>query len=296
MMISWRKFKQDCVELAELLAPQYKEMSIPVYGIPTGGCFVAQQLAAINPRFVLMHDARPGCLVVDDLVDSGATMAKYPNHPRAALYYKPQSDVEWANATVQMVDGWIQFPWEAKATGPEDAVVRLLQWIGEDPLRDGLVNTPSRVTKALREMTEGYRQDPVAILGTVFEVAYDELVISAGIPFCSLCEHHMLPFIGTVDIGYIPGKVVGLSKLSRLVDCFSRRLQVQERMTDQIARAIVDTLSPDVAVIVKASHMCMECRGVRKIGSCMITSAMHGAFRDKPEARAEFLQLCRLES
>lgn len=174
-----------------------------------------------------------------------------------------------------------------------DAVRTLLFHIGENPDRDGLKNTPDRVRRSLLEMTAGYLENPEEILSTTFEVAYDEIVISAGIPFCSLCEHHMLPFIGTVDVGYIPGKVVGLSKLSRLVDCFSRRLQVQERLTQQIAGSIVEYLSPNAAVVVRASHMCMECRGVRKIGSQMITSAMFGAFREKAEARAEFLALCR---
>ena len=175
----------------------------------------------------------------------------------------------------------------------EAAVRVLLQYIGEDPDRDGLRDTPARVCRALLEMTEGYRQDPKEILARVFEEQYDELVISKDIPFCSNCEHHVLPYIGTVDIGYLPGRVVGLSKLSRLVDCFSRRLTIQEKMTRQIAEAIQTHLeSPGVAVVVRASHGCMSCRGVRKSGSTMVTSAMLGVMRDRPEARAEFLMLC----
>lgn len=189
------------------------------------------------------------------------------------------------------IDGKV-YPSQAAA---EDAVVVLLRYIGEDPQRSGIVDTPKRVAKALKEMTAGYSEDPVKILSTVFDQEYDEVIVVKDIPFTSLCEHHVLPFVGTVDIGYLPdGRVVGLSKLARLVDCFSRRLQIQERMTKQIADAIESCLNArGVAVIVSASHACMSCRGVRKPGAAMVTSVMKGVFRDKPEARAEFLELCR---
>lgn len=176
----------------------------------------------------------------------------------------------------------------------EAAVATLLKWVGQDPARDGLRGTPGRVARALREMTAGYSEDPAAILGTVFSETYDEVVVVRGIAFTSLCEHHLLPFTGTADVAYIPGKVVGLSKLARLVDCFSRRLQVQERMTRQVAEAIAQHLDAvGVAVVVRAMHSCMACRGVRKAGAEMVTSAMLGAFRTDRAARAEFLALCR---
>lgn len=175
-----------------------------------------------------------------------------------------------------------------------EAVETLLRYLGEDPKRDGLLKTPERVVRALVEMTAGYREDPKTILGTVFEETYDEVIILKDIPFTSLCEHHLAIFTGTVDIGYIPGKVVGLSKLARLVDCFARRLQIQEKLTRQIADEINNHLqAKGVAVIVRANHTCMSCRGVKKHGATMITSAMYGAFRDTPAARAEFLELCR---
>lgn len=184
-----------------------------------------------------------------------------------------------------------QIPSQALA---EEAVKTLLRWVGEDPDRNGLKDTPGRVTRALQEMTAGYTQNPKEVLSRVFEETYDEVVILRDIPFNSLCEHHLLIFEGTVDIGYIPGKVVGLSKLARLVDCFSRRLQVQERLTRQIAEAIETNLeAKGVAVVVRAAHSCMSCRGVLKSGSSMVTSAMLGVFRDSPSARAEFLGLCR---
>lgn len=187
-------------------------------------------------------------------------------------------------------DGKI-YPFHATA---EDAVRTLLRLVGEDPDRDGLKGTPDRVVRALREMTEGYRQDPAAILGRVFEEPYDEMVVLRGISFSSLCEHHLQNFTGEVDVGYLPGKVVGLSKLARLVDCFARRLQIQEKLTRQIADAISQHLeAKGVGVVVRASHSCMSCRGVKKAGATMVTSAMLGYLRDKAEARAEFLALCR---
>ena len=181
------------------------------------------------------------------------------------------------------------------ANEPELLIRELLSRLGEDVTRDGLLETPMRVWKALREMTDGYRQDPKEILGKVFDDTLDQVIIVRSIPFTSLCEHHLLPFMGSVDIGYLSlGKVVGLSKLARLVDCFAKRLQIQERLTKQIAEAIKEHLgAPGVAVIVRAEHSCTACRGVRKPGVEMITSEMLGVFREKPEARAEFLALSR---
>lgn len=160
--------------------------------------------------------------------------------------------------------------------------------------KETLENTPGRFVKALEEMTEGYGMDPKEILSKVFEDSYDEVVILRGIEFNSLCEHHLLPFSGTVDVGYIPGRVVGLSKLARLVDCYSRRLQMQERMTRQIAEALAEHLgAKGVAVVSRGRHSCMCHRGVRKANAEMICSTMLGAFRDNSDARAEFLMLCQ---
>jgi GTP cyclohydrolase IA len=179
----------------------------------------------------------------------------------------------------------------------EEAVRTLLRLVGEDPNRDGLKDTPSRVVRALTEMTDGCLADPATILAKTFKETHDEMIIVDGIEFSSLCEHHLLPFSGTVDIGYLPGKVgkvVGLSKLPRLVECFAKRLQIQERMTRQIAEAIETHLSAEgVAVIISAYHSCMGCRGVRKPRARMRTSAMLGRLRDNPAARAEFLALIR---
>lgn len=174
-------------------------------------------------------------------------------------------------------------------------ISHLLRYLGVDPDSPGLKETPRRVVAALEEMTVGYKEDPKVLLSTVFDEDYDEIVILKDIPFVSLCEHHLLVFSGTADVGYLPGgKVVGLSKLARLVDCFARRLQVQERLTKQIAEAIQEHLgAKGVGAVIRASHSCMACRGVRKPGATMITSAMLGVFRENPAARAEFLDLCK---
>ena len=174
----------------------------------------------------------------------------------------------------------------------ENAVRTLLLWMGEDPNRDGLIATPERVARAMAELTSGYALDPKEILTRSFEVKYDEMILLRRISFHSLCEHHLLPFHGTASVGYIPQqKVVGISKLARLVEAYAKRLQIQERMTNQIAEAVQTHLNPlGVGVIVKAHHLCMGCRGVKKPQTEMITSAMYGIFRTT-EARAEFLKL-----
>ncbi|HSK09740.1 MAG TPA: GTP cyclohydrolase I FolE, partial [Vicinamibacterales bacterium] len=175
-------------------------------------------------------------------------------------------------------------------------VETLLKELGEEPGREGLVRTPARVARAMRFLTSGYQQDPIAILNNaVFEEGYDEMVLVKDIDFYSLCEHHLLPFFGRAHVAYIPnGKVIGLSKIPRLVDVFARRLQVQERMTNQIAETIEQKTQPlGVAVVIEATHLCMAMRGVEKQNSFAVTSAMLGAFRNSARTRTEFLELIR---
>lgn len=171
----------------------------------------------------------------------------------------------------------------------------LLAQVGDDPSREGLAETPERAARAWAEWTSGYGVDPASVLKAFVDGSedYDELVFQGGIPLWSLCEHHMAPFFGVAHIGYIPkGRVVGLSKLARLVDVFARRLQVQERMTVQIARALHNALEPRaVGVVLQCRHSCMESRGIRRIGSITMTSALLGQFRNEPEARAEFMAM-----
>ena len=175
----------------------------------------------------------------------------------------------------------------------------LLVRLGENPERDGLIKTPERMDKALQYLTQGCRKNPDEILlGALFEVTYDEMVIVKDIEMFSLCEHHMLPFFGKVHVAYIPkGKVIGLSKIPRLIEIFSRRLQIQERLTTQIAETIQKAIEPQgVGVVIEARHLCMMMRGVEKQHSEAVTSSMLGCFRDEQETRTEFLSLIRNRS
>jgi GTP cyclohydrolase I len=178
----------------------------------------------------------------------------------------------------------------------EDLTREMLVRLGEDPEREGLVRTPERVHKAFEFLTKGYNEDPEAMLkNALFTVTYDEMVIVKDVEMFSLCEHHMLPFFGKVHVAYIPnGKVIGLSKIPRLIEIFSRRLQIQERLTTQIAETIQKVIQPQgVGVVIEARHLCMMMRGVEKQHSAAVTSSMLGCFRDEQETRQEFLSLIR---
>ena len=187
-------------------------------------------------------------------------------------------------------------PVTLKQAEMQELLEELLVRLGEDPERDGLVRTPERMERALQYLTRGYQQDAEKILkDALFDVSYDEMVIVKDIEMFSLCEHHMLPFFGKVHVAYIPnGKVIGLSKIPRLVDIFARRLQVQERLTTQIAETIQRAIEPQgVGVVIEARHLCMMMRGVEKQHSAAVTSSMLGVFRDCQETREEFLSLIR---
>ncbi len=178
----------------------------------------------------------------------------------------------------------------------EELVREMIVRLGEDPDREGLSRTPARVHKAMQFLVKGYKDDPEALLRkALFTVSYDEMVIVKDIEMFSLCEHHLLPFFGKVHVAYIPnGKVIGLSKIPRLIETFSRRLQIQERLTTQIAEAIQNTIEPQgVGVVIEARHLCMMMRGVEKLHSSAVTSSMLGSFRNEEETRTEFLSLIR---
>ncbi len=254
-----------------------------VYGIPRGGWGIASLLEEL--RYALqVENPEEADMFADDIIDSGATKKKWSQRP----FYAPYNyEVEKGP--------WLVFPWES--SGPSDAediVRRLLQYIGEDVGRPGLLDTPARVVKSWKELFGGYSLSAKEILTRTFPSDSDEMVICKDIEFYSTCEHHLIPFYGIVSIGYIPkGQVVGLSKLARLVEIFARRLQIQEQLTRQIATSIEKFVpgTLGVGVVVKAKHLCMCGRGISKQGSSMITSAMLGKFRDEPETRAEFLGL-----
>ena len=285
--LTWADIQTEAKRLAERWAQPPVDLT-GVYGVPSGGAPVACLVA--NHLGLPVVDAPVATtLVVDDLADSGATLTRYANRQTDALYRKPGTPRHIAPHATELT-GWLVFPWEHDGT-PTDAVVRLLTFIGEDPNREGLLDTPKRVTKAWKELTEGYNLNPADVLSTAFTEPCDEMVVLSGIEFSSTCEHHMLPFTGTATVGYIPnGKVVGLSKLARLTDLFARRLQIQERLTNQIAEALQEhTNAHGVGVIVSAHHTCMSLRGIRKGNTTMTTTRLLGAMYDDPRARAEFL-------
>ena len=180
----------------------------------------------------------------------------------------------------------------------EVAFRQILEAVGEEPSREGLVDTPARVARMYAEVFAGMQQDPMEVLRTGFEEGYDEMMVTRDIPFFSMCEHHFLPFYGVAHIGYVPrGRVVGISKLARVTDIFARRPQVQERLTMQIADALVEALNPiGAGVVIEAEHLCMVMRGVKKPGSKIVTSVNRRCFRDDPRSREEFLSLAGLHA
>lgn len=266
-----------------------------VFAIPRGGIPAALAVAGHHGNLQLVDDPAEADLFIDDIIDSGDTMRRwcdeYPGKPFFALIDKTEKNGEFNGR-------WVVFPWEETAeSGIEDNIKRLLQFIGEDPERGGLRETPHRVAKAWAHWCSGYGKNAADIL-KVFEDGAekcDEMVIVKDIPIYSKCEHHLADIFGTATIAYIPnGKIVGLSKLSRLADMFARRLQVQERLTNQIADALEEHLQPKgVGVIIRARHLCMESRGICQQGHYTITSALRGVLKDKPEARAEFMELAK---
>lgn len=266
-----------------------------IWGVPRGGIPVAMAVVEMMDG-VVAEDPSKADIFVDDILDSGATMARY-----AALYPDKHFYAMINKKSPEWADKWIVLPWEVTDKGvdvsADDIILRLLQYIGEDPTREGLQDTPRRVLKAWKEWAKGYGVNPADILKTFKDGAEncgDEFVIVRAIPIVSKCEHHLADITGVAHIGYIPnGKIVGLSKLVRVADLFARRLQVQERLTNQIADALVANLEPKgVGVVIHASHACMSTRGVGVHGSITTTSAMRGVCLTKPEARHEFLTLC----
>jgi len=264
-----------------------------LYGVPRGGIAAAHHVARSCPLpCEVTYDIEEADFIIDDLIDSGATKSSYMESHTSIPFYA------LFDKRGVFKDTWLVFPWEVKdeSAGPTDAVVRLLQLIGEDTNRGGLLETPNRVVKAWGEWCGGYNVD----IGSLFKVftdgaeQSDEMIVVKDIPFYSHCEHHMAPFFGTATIAYIPnGSIIGLSKLNRVVKAFAQRLQVQERLTTQIANAMEEHLQPlGVAVRLQARHMCMESRGVCQSGHTTVTNTLRGAFRTQPETRAEFLALC----
>lgn len=273
-----------------------------VFGIPRGGMYPAAMLAQ-KLRFPLVFNPNEidgDTVVVDDLVDSGETMRRFMSDGKggffAAVYLKGEVKDGRIVVGCAIPSGeWIVFPDETGG-GIEENFRRTLEYIGEDTRREGLVETPKRMRRAYDEIFAGYKTDPKELVKTFVQGSCKEMVILKRCEFYSTCEHHFFPFFGHCSIGYLPNdKVIGVSKLARLLDCFSKRMQIQERMTAQIADFLMDELgAKGVYVVCEGVHFCMTSRGIRKQDASMVTSAIRGVFEENAQARAEFLQLIRL--
>lgn len=273
--ITWEEIYAKINTLKESLVKEDK-----IYGIPRGGQIIAglTGMAVDTPE--------EANIIVDDLYDSGATyekwFKKYPDKEYCFLY----------NKTLEHQNTWLEFPWEESGEKEvEENVIRLLEYFGEDCKREGLQDTPKRYIKFFKE----FLNPPKWNCTTFDSEGYDEMIVQTNIPFHSLCEHHIAPFFGEGHIAYIPNKrIVGLSKLARTLETFARKLQNQERITNQVAEFLQNELKPQgIAVVLKAKHMCMEMRGVKKHGTYTTTSKMIGVFKDDSKARNEFLNLIK---
>lgn len=295
VILSHSDIEKLCLGLGNDLAEMKLLDHARVYPIPRGG-IPASYILSANFTIEIVDHPHKADFFFDDIIDSGQTMQywceAYPEKPFLALIDKTDPNCEYK-------DSWVVFPWENAGGGKDEdfefTITRLLQHIGENANRGGLLETPKRVVKAWKSWTSGYSKNPGDLL-KVFEdgaESYNEMVVVKDIPFYSHCEHHLAPFFGTATIAYVPdGKIVGLSKLSRLLEMFASRLQVQERLTNQVADAIEQYLEPwGVGVVIKARHLCMESRGIRQQGHSTVTSSLRGIVRSQSETRAEFMAL-----
>jgi len=273
-------------EVFRMLRPIDRKDNV-VYGVPKGGMIAAGflQNATNTPN------AKHANIILDDIVDSGRTKQFYEERFPIAKFY----------ALIEHKDPneWIVFPWERDHPLREDSVqeniVRQIEYIGEDPNREGLLETPNRVVRSWQELFAGYDQKLADVLKVFDSDGYNQIVLLKDIEMYSMCEHHMLPFFGKAHVAYIPdGKIIGISKLARLVDIYARRLQTQERIGEQVTCALMDSLRPlGAACIIEATHMCMRMRGISKQQSTMVTSSLRGVFFENSKARAELMSLLR---
>jgi len=306
MKLTYKKLDELCSKLAgeienlipgTLVEKNSGKREYRAFAIPRGGVFAGLALGK-HLNLQLTTNPTKADFFIDDIIDSGETMQKwcdeYPGIPFFALLDRKTDGIE----------GWVEFPWEAAEKVAPDAgetvemnMKRILQYIGENPERQGLIETPHRVAKAWKHWAAGYNVD-IASLFKCFEDGaehYDGMVVVKDIPFYSHCEHHMAPFFGTATIAYIPDKkIVGLSKLSRVLQAFAQRLQVQERLTSQVAEALMANLAPKgVGVVIRARHLCMESRGICQQGHHTETTALRGVIYSERAARDEFLQAAK---
>lgn len=293
--LSWKDVTQLALNIRAAVTHNTMLTDYIVFGIPRGGIYPAMMIAGLllHENYVsITDDPARANIFIDDIIDSGETKRRYekqfPNVPFYALINK--RDEKWNGK-------WISFPWERMSNddGPVENVRRLIEYIGDDPNREGLRETPQRVIRSYETIFGGYKQQAEDIIKIFEDGACDELVILKDIYFYSTCEHHLLPFSGKAHIGYIPDKrVIGISKLARILEMYTRRLQIQERIGQQVTETLMTLLKPKgAACVLEATHGCMTCRGVQKQGSVMVTSSLRGVFLDQVQTRNEFLSMIR---
>jgi len=284
LQITWEEIFERLTEI--------DKPNMIIYGVPKGGMI----LTGFLKQAKVTHDPKLADIILDDLIDSGTTKMfydkYYSNKTFLALFDKRTND--------QIKNTWIVMPWEEDHPGQiEDSIqqniTRQLQFIGEDTEREGLKETPNRVARMYSEIFKGYSQKPEDILTTFDADTYDQIVLLKDIEIYSMCEHHMLPFLGKAHVAYIPNKkVIGISKLARLVDIYAKRLQIQERIGEQVTEDLMKLMeAKGAACIIEATHMCMRMRGVEKQNSTMVTSSLKGAFFNSSAARMELMQLIK---
>ena len=287
--------------LAEKILAVKKKPYIRAFGIRGGGVSAAIALAAVNKGFSVVGDINDSDVIISDVIDSGNTYSSCKSKDNFyALFAKHKVFSDIVGKVYE--DDWISLAWELPAVVQSDGDVirRAIQIIGDDPSRSALQDTPHRVLTAWETWFGGYKENPVELAKTFNNqhMNVDEMVIEVDIPFYSHCEHHMAPFFGLASVAYIPDeKIIGLSKMNQIVDAFARRLQVQERMTNQIADILDEILKPKgVGVLLRARHLCVESRGVKHRGCTTTTSALRGAIKNEPDCRAEFIALAKTET
>jgi len=294
--LSWADVHSLGVSLCEKILDclDHTTEEVKIYPVPRGGIYVAIMLQhLINAEeqidnWTIVESASEATIFVDDIIDTGSTMQyyerKYSHIPFFALVLKEDNE-------------WVSFPWErmTKDNGPVDNVRRLLEYIGEDPKREGLVETPKRVIRSYETLFGGYKQKPEDVLKIFEDGACNEMVLLKDVEFTSFCEHHILPFFGKAHIAYIPdGRVIGISKLARILEIYARRLQIQERIGQQITDCLMKFLKPKgAACVLEAQHACMVCRGVQKQNSVMMTSSLTGVFLEHVQTRSEFFSMIK---
>lgn len=290
---NWMEIRKRITELIKIKNEFVNKLinnnysSLKVYGIPRGGTYVALILCELY-GFRMADEPEYCDIIVDDIYDSGETAKYYEQFkkPMFFVYDKRRDNIE----------KWIKFPWEQKPSQEiEYNITRLLEFIGEDPQREGLIDTPKRVIASYKELLMAGKTNELKI--TTFDAnGHDQMIVEKNLPLYSFCEHHMIPFFGTCSVGYIPNeRIVGISKIARVVDHFSRSLNTQEYLTDNIANYLFEKLEPKgIGVVITARHLCQEMRGIRRPGK-MITSSLRGLFLKEQKVKEEFINFINKE-